>query len=103
MALNLQTFKTRALTALVFVIVMLLGLLWNVWSFMALFNIILFGCFYELAELVKKIDPTKYIRNLLVSFIYILLPILLIGNLRLTYISGPQTDSMVKVIPCAII
>jgi hypothetical protein len=33
MAFNLQTFKTRALTAVVFVLVMLAGLLWNQWSF----------------------------------------------------------------------
>jgi phosphatidate cytidylyltransferase len=110
MALNLQTFKTRALTALVFVIVMLAGLLWNVWSFMTLLAIILFGCFFEFAELAKRIDPTKFIRNLLISFIYILLPILLLGNLRLTLISGQQTNNlhigeadMPIVIPCTII
>ena len=57
MAFNLQTFKTRALSAVVFVIVMLFGLLWNHWSFFILFSIIHFGCWMEYQKLVAKIDP----------------------------------------------
>ncbi len=56
MALNLQTFKTRALTAGVFVIVMLIGLLWDHWSFFILFSVIHFGCWVEYYKLVAKID-----------------------------------------------
>lgn len=59
MAFNWQTFRTRALSAIVFVIVMLFGLLWNHWSFLALFSIIHFGCWIEYQRLVEKIDP-KY-------------------------------------------
>jgi phosphatidate cytidylyltransferase len=33
MAFNWQTFKTRALTAIIFVVVMLGGLLTNAWTF----------------------------------------------------------------------
>ena len=57
MAFNWQTFKTRALTAVVFVVVMLAGLLWNHWSFFILFSIIHFGCWIEYQKLVGLIDP----------------------------------------------
>jgi len=57
MALNVKTFKTRSLTAAVFVIVMLTGLLWNQWSFFILFSIIHFGCWTEYQKLVGLIDP----------------------------------------------
>jgi phosphatidate cytidylyltransferase len=56
MAFNLQTFKTRALTAIVFVIVMLAGLLWNEWSFLILFSVIHFGCWFEYQKLASLID-----------------------------------------------
>lgn len=57
MALNLTTFRTRALTSLIFVAVMFLGLLWNEWSFLILFSIIHFGCWIEYQKLVARIDP----------------------------------------------
>lgn len=59
MAFNFQTFKTRALTALLFVAVMLVGLLWNFWSFVVLFTVIHFGCWFEYLRLIEKIYPTK--------------------------------------------
>jgi phosphatidate cytidylyltransferase len=57
MALNIQTFKTRSLTAAIFVIVMLAGLLVNQWSFFILFSVIHFGCWIEYQKLVALIDP----------------------------------------------
>lgn len=57
MALNLATFRTRALTALVFVAVIFTGLLWNQWSFFILFSIIHFGCWVEFQKLIGRIDP----------------------------------------------
>lgn len=57
MALNPSIFKTRTLTALVFVIVMLAGLLWNQWSFFILFSFIHFGCWYEYQKIIALIDP----------------------------------------------
>lgn len=57
MALNWQTFKTRATTAIIFVVVMLGGLLWNPWSFFILFSIVHFGCWIEYQRLVARIDP----------------------------------------------
>lgn len=57
MTLKISTFKTRALTALVFVAIMLLGLLWNQWSFFLLFSFIHFGCWVEYQRLLEKISP----------------------------------------------
>jgi len=57
MAFNWQTFRTRTLTALIFVAVMLAGLLWNHWSFFILFSVIHFGCWVEYQKLVGLIDP----------------------------------------------
>ena len=41
MALHLATLRTRTLTAAVFVVIMLIGLLWNHWSFFILFSVII--------------------------------------------------------------
>lgn len=57
MAFNWQTFKTRSLTAVLFVAVMLAGLFINHWTFFILFSIIHFGCWVEYQQLVEKIDP----------------------------------------------
>ena len=60
MAFNWQTFRTRTLTAAVFVVVMLAGLLWNQWSFLILFSIIHFGCWWEYFKLIEKIHKTFF-------------------------------------------
>ncbi len=60
MAFNIQTFRTRALTAAIFVVVMLTGLLWNNWSFLILFSIIHFGCWWEYLKLIEKIHSIKF-------------------------------------------
>jgi phosphatidate cytidylyltransferase len=52
MAFNWQTFKTRALTAIVFVVVMSVGLFWSQWSFFLLFSVVHFGCWIEYQKLV---------------------------------------------------
>ncbi|HEX2608379.1 MAG TPA: phosphatidate cytidylyltransferase [Flavisolibacter sp.] len=57
MAFHWQTFRTRALTALVFVMVMAAGLLWNRWSFFALFTLVHFGAWTEYQKLIEKINP----------------------------------------------
>jgi phosphatidate cytidylyltransferase len=56
MAFNWQTFRTRALTAIVFVAVMLGGLLWNKWSFFFLLSVIHFGCWNEFQNLLEKLN-----------------------------------------------
>src|SRR3984885_5136585 len=58
MAIQAVNFRTRALTSLFFVAIMLIGLLWNTWSFFILFSIIHFGCWYEYQKLLAKIDSS---------------------------------------------
>jgi phosphatidate cytidylyltransferase len=57
MAFNWQTFKTRAGTAVIFVIVMMAGLLVNRWSFFLLFSIVHFGAWAEYRKLVSLFNP----------------------------------------------
>jgi phosphatidate cytidylyltransferase len=57
MALNVQTFKTRALTAVIFVAVMMVGLLWNEASFFVLFSLVHFGAWAEYQKLVESFNP----------------------------------------------
>ena len=83
MALNIETLKTRSLTAVVFVAVMLAGLLWNQWSFIMLFTIVHFGCWYEFVKLMKKIYGSQYLKYCLFGLIYITMPIIMLINMRL--------------------
>ena len=57
MAFNWQTFRTRALTAVVFVAIMMAGLLYNRWSFFILFSLIHFGAWAEYQKLVSRFNP----------------------------------------------
>jgi len=56
MALNPVVFKMRALTALVFILVVASGLFINQWSFFLLFSVIHFGCWFEFQKLIGFID-----------------------------------------------
>ena len=87
MALNVVTLKTRSLTAVVFIAVMLVGLLWNTWSFFILFTVIHFGCWYELVKLMKQIYGNKYLPYCLFGLIYITLPILMFINTGITFMN----------------
>ena len=58
MALQFSVLKTRAITAVFFVAVMLTGLLWSQGSYILLFSVIHFGCWYEYRLLLLKIDPS---------------------------------------------
>jgi len=57
MAFNWQTFRTRTLTAIVFVAVMAVGLLWNQWSFFLLFSLVHWGAWMEYQKLVSRFNP----------------------------------------------
>jgi phosphatidate cytidylyltransferase len=59
MAFNFSVLKVRAMSALVFVIIMLGGLLWNNYSFFTLFIVIAMGCLFEYQKLLALIYP-KY-------------------------------------------
>lgn len=82
MAINSDALKTRALTALVFVGVMLAGLLWNQWSFLVLFTLVHFGCWYEFIQLLKKIYGEKYLKYTAYGLLYITMPVCMMIDLR---------------------
>ncbi len=105
MAFNLQTFKTRTLTAIVFAMVMLVGLLWNAWSFLILFTIIHFGCWDEFIKLLKKINPQKFGYYLPLGLIYITMPVLMMIYIRtgFFYSGGYVSETLLKIFPCMII
>ena len=102
MAFDTKTFRTRTLTAIVFGIAMLAGLLWNEWSFIILFTIIHFGCWYEFIKLLKKIDPANYKLKSLLGLFYITLPIVLMIIMRTENLREPN-DNYLKILPCGII
>lgn len=106
MAFNLQAFKTRALTAIVFVIVMLVGLLWHGIAFMILFIIIHAGCWVEFLKLIRKIDrgssPGWWLKHVPFGLLYITLPAILMVDLRLHDLRTAD-DNLLKIIPCGII
>jgi phosphatidate cytidylyltransferase len=58
MAFNFSVFRVRALSAIVFAVIMIGGLLWNNWSFFSLFAIIAIGCLYEFQKLLALIYPS---------------------------------------------
>ena len=60
MALNVPTFFKRLGSSVVFVAIMLTGLLWNEWTFLALVCLINFLCFKEFIRLMQKIDSESY-------------------------------------------
>ena len=55
MALNFSVFRVRALSALIFVIIMLAGLTLNNYSFFLLFVIIAMGCLFEYQKLIALV------------------------------------------------
>ncbi len=55
MALNVPVFFTRLGSSVVFVAIMLTGLLWNEWSFLALVTLINLLCIREFARLMRNI------------------------------------------------
>jgi len=87
MAFNIQTFKTRALTAIVFAAIMLGGIFFNPYAFMALFTIIAVGCAYEFAKLVKLTYSDKKVKNsitwILFGMFYIYYPFITIFKLSI--------------------
>jgi len=58
MASNASILKQRTLSAIVFVIIMLTGLVWNNWSFFTLFLVIQLGCLFEYQKLLALIYPS---------------------------------------------
>ena len=102
MAFDTKTFKTRTLSAVIFAVIMLVGLLWNQWSFVLLFTLIHFGAWYEFIKLLKKISLDSYRSRAPLGLFYISLPIVLLIFIRLEPLGG-NPDYFLKVLPCGII
>lgn len=83
MAFNWQTFKTRTLTAIIFVVVMLAGLFINRWTFFILFSIIHFGCWWEYLKLIEKIHQTTFNK-------YLKFGVMLMGYSLMIWLCGPS-------------
>ena len=93
MAFNVATLKTRSLTALIFVVLMLGGLLWNEWSFLVLFSLVHFGCWIEFNKILKKIYIKNHLPFLFLGLPYITLPILMLIDLRTNW-SGLEVSKI---------
>jgi phosphatidate cytidylyltransferase len=78
------------------VIVMLLGLFWNFWSFVVLFTVIHFGCWYEFVKLMKKIHGEKFLPYCLLGFVYITMPVLMMLMLALPHYPSVSESSVIK-------
>jgi len=107
-ALDKQVFKTRAITAIIFAAVMLLGLFTTAWAFMGLFLLVMIGCGVEFVRLMKKISYRNYLLYLPLGILYIIMPILMMIDLGITgdiIGSAPflQNISYSPLFPCAII
>ncbi len=106
MGLNLQTFQRRALTAIIFVVVMLGGLLWNMWSFIILCTLIAAGCIYEFIKIGKKIPVPNRSFFMMVGSLFILMSLLLYVNfgLRTTQITSVFDQLFYQpLLPCLIL
>ncbi len=81
MALNVPVFFTRLASSVVFVAVMLTGLLWNEWSFLALVTLINLLCIREYTRLMKNIyKDTRFPVWLTVAFALLGLALLLYAS-----------------------
>ncbi len=101
MALHIQTFLTRTATALVFVAIMIGGLFYNEYSFIALFAIVMFGCLFEFSKIARLINAKKYFYFLPIAFLYIILPITFMIDLGTHNLEREIAYS--PLIPCMII
>ena len=102
MAFDFKTFKTRALSAVIFAVLMLGGLLWNQISFILLFMLIHFGAWFEFVKLLKKINPDNYNIKIPLGLFYISLPVILLIFIRLNPLEDKPVEFL-KVLPCGII
>lgn len=84
--MNLQTLKTRSLTAVVFVAVMLAGLLLHRWGFVALFATVHFGCWWEYGRLQEKIHKVTVDRTIKAL-------LMVIGGLLLYFAAVPNATN----------
>ncbi|CAN5281917.1 hypothetical protein BH09BAC2_BH09BAC2_02720 [soil metagenome] len=108
MALNKQVFKTRALTAVVFAVVMLVALFSGGIVFIILFSVIHFGCWYEFVKLIRKISSSNYFAFIPLGLLYLTLPFVLFFMMAFPALSNfnafknMEFGKYVAVLPCGI-
>ncbi len=111
MAIHIQTLKTRSLTAIIFSLVMLSGLLLNGYLFLTLFTIVLLGALYELSKIAKLIAGNHFYYFLPLALVYIILPLMLLvdlgmrGQFYLYHTKDIQSgiDAYLPILPCVIV
>ena len=101
MALNIQTFKTRALSAIIFSVIMLGGLCFNVYLFLSLMGLTLVGCLMEWKKMNAQIQNANRHIRFLIGAIYIIASVcsmlyLALGNQFILSQFSP-------LLPCAVI
>jgi phosphatidate cytidylyltransferase len=77
-ALNKTVFKTRTITAIIFALIMLCGLLINGYTFLILFSVVIIGCCYEAIKIIKLISPQKWFLYLIPILVYAALPVFML-------------------------
>ena len=84
---------------------MFAGLFVNVWTFIALFTIIMFGCLYEFTKMMKLIHHERYFLFLPFAFLYIVMPMLMMIDLGVNgrYYTQQSDLTYSALLPCAIL
>ncbi len=105
MPFNAQVFKTRALTAVVFVAVMCVGLFTHAYAFIALFTLVHFGAWYEYIKIVGAIQKQGKGPSIFFGLPYITMPILFLVLLALWLYPGGgfAVEHFSPQIPCLVI
>ncbi|MBX2889120.1 MAG: phosphatidate cytidylyltransferase [Ferruginibacter sp.] len=103
MALNIQTFKTRSLSAIVFVLIVFSALFINGYVFTGFFLLVGIGCMYEYLNLLKKIKTNGYSWWLIAGLLYITLPVLCLIDLGTSILENRTLDNYSALFPCMVI
>lgn len=93
MAFDLQTFKTRALSAIVFVVVMLGAIFYSINSFIILFLIVHTGCLIEYTKLTKN-TPTIHTKTAHVLYSLLGLAYMTISFFAITHLASAHWASV---------
>jgi phosphatidate cytidylyltransferase len=93
MALDIQTFKTRALSAIIFVVVMLGAIFYSINSFIILFLIVHTGCLIEYNKLIKN-TPTIHTKTAQVLYSLFGLAYMTASFFAITHLASAQWASV---------
>lgn len=93
MAFDLPTFKTRALSAIIFVVVMLGAIFYSINSFIILFLIVHTGCLIEYNKLTKN-TPTIHTKTAHVLYSFLGLAYVTISFFAITHLASAHWASL---------